>query len=91
MSSYIQETGRAGRDGILSMVTLLRARTYHHVDEDINFMQLIRLSVEDVFYLETWKAIHTVDINIKCMCCDICSISCVCGICKVRAQPFSVF
>ncbi len=35
VSSYIQETGRSGRDGIFSMVTLLRARTYHHVDEDI--------------------------------------------------------
>lgn len=33
--SYIQETGRAGRDGETPMVALLRCRTYHSVDDDI--------------------------------------------------------
>ena len=35
IGSYIQETGRAGQDGQLSMVTLLQARTYHQIDDDI--------------------------------------------------------
>ena len=35
IGSYIQETGRAGRDGQVSMVTLLQARIYHKADNDI--------------------------------------------------------
>lgn len=36
ITSYIQETGKAGRDGQICMATLLQARVYHQVDSDIN-------------------------------------------------------
>ena len=32
---YIQETGRAGRDGKLALATILKARTYHLCDKNI--------------------------------------------------------
>ena len=35
VESYIQETGRAGRDGDTALATLLKARTYHHCDKNI--------------------------------------------------------
>ncbi len=35
ISSYLQETERAGRDGQTSMATLLKSRTYHPVDDEI--------------------------------------------------------
>ena len=35
VSSYIQETGRPGRDGKPSMVTLLHSRIFHQVNNDI--------------------------------------------------------
>ena len=33
--SYIQQTGRAGRNGQASLVTLLQSRNYHPVDDNI--------------------------------------------------------
>ncbi len=36
INSYLQETVRAGRDGQTSMATLLKSRTFHPVDDEIN-------------------------------------------------------
>lgn len=46
ISSYIQETGRAGRDDQLSNVSLLQVKTFHKV-EDIKEYQANAQIVED--------------------------------------------
>ena len=91
VSSYIQETGRAGRDDLPSMATLLKARTYHHVDEDIKLYSANETECRRHVLFRDMDSYEPVDINIKCMCCDICSVSSVCGVCETRSQPFVVF
>ena len=84
--SYIQETGRAGRDGEASMVTLLQCQTYHSVDKDIKqYVANTTLCRQDVLLrygqlqpCRPWK----------CLCCDICAKSCSCGTCANNLQHF---
>ena len=89
--SYIQETGRAGRDGELSLATLLHCRTYHSVDEDIR--QYVANKTEwrwDVLFKETDSYSH-IDMGTKCLCCDICAKLCPFGTCSDKLQHFILF
>ena len=89
--SYIQETGRAGRDGEVSLVTLLQCRTYHSVDEDIR--QYVANTTEcrrDVLFRDMESYSHT-DMGSKCLCCDICAKCCTCGTCGDKLNRFVLF
>ena len=78
VSSYIQETERAGRDDLPSMATLLKARTYHHVDEDIKLYSAHETECRRHVLFRDMDSYEPVDINIKCMCCDIIMFSFMC-------------
>ena len=91
VSSYIQETGRAGRDGLLSKAILLKARTYCWVGEDIKLYAANETECRRQVLFRDMDGYEPVDINIKCICCDVCAVKCDCGVCETRVQPFSVF
>lgn len=89
--SYIQETGRAGRDGEASMVTLLQCRTYHPVDKDIKEYVANKTQCRrDVLFKDMDSYCHE-DLGSKCFCCDICAESCSCGTCDKKLQQFILF
>ena len=91
ISSYIQETGRAGRDGQASLVTLLKARIYHQVDNDIKEYAANTTDCRrDSLFQEVEDYKH-VDLGFKCLCCDICSKTCECGQCDQRLRSFVKF
>ncbi len=90
VSSYIQETGRAGRDGLLSKAILLKAEFIVGWVKTLNCMQQMKQNRRQVLFRDM-DGYEPVDINIKCICCDVCAVKCDCGVCETRVQPFSVF
>ena len=91
VSSYIQETGRAGRDGEASMVTLLQYRSYHKVDNDIKqYMENTNGCRRDFLFRDMDDYAHQVT-GVLCLCCDICAKFCLCGMCKLNLHPFVLF
>ena len=86
---YIQESGRAGRDGKLSCALLLKSSrdldrryTSSHMIEYCNELLVCR---RKILYREFPQC------NILsqgCLCCDVCKISCTCGQCDDKLRSF---
>ena len=85
IDSYVQHTGRAGRDGAMAMATLFfggsekkycsRKMLAYCQNNDFCRRQLLFEYFEDSTLKVTPKS--------KCQCCDVCAINCKCGICPV--------
>lgn len=87
---YVQESGRAGRDGKLSCATIWktssdlnkRYTTQHMIDYCLEKNVLCRRS----FLFEDF---HDCNFTSKgCKCCDICQRNCDCGCCDVYINSF---
>ena len=90
--TYVQESGRAGRDGKLSCATIVKSAsdlsqshvTQHMIDYCINKALGCRR-------LLLFKDFDECNFLCKgCKCCDVCQKSCSCGQCHVNINSFSI-
>ena len=87
---YIQESGRAGRDGKLSCALLLKSAC--SVDKRYSSKQMIEYCNNKSFVCRR-KILYQDFPNCEfvpkgCLCCDICKSSCECGQCEDNLSSF---
>ena len=68
IESYIQESGRAGRDGLCSLVTLLKSRSYHVCERDIKDYCSNVTKCRRVALFENMENYNYLEAKSKCMC-----------------------
>lgn len=84
IESYLQETGRAGRDGLFAEATLYYTNTDlgQIDDEPIKEYCRNKMTCRREMLLKYFDAMecHNFSTN-SCACCDLCQVKCVCTSC----------
>ena len=86
IESYVQETGRAGRDGAPALALLLSKSSSRfltqHMRQYVNNKSQCR---RDCLFQKFDNYRH-VSPSVMCLCCDVCLKSCTCGMCHSNHQ-----
>ena len=83
IESYIQQTGRASRDGNPSIALLLKNKIrncLYHTKNMIDYQDNKDICRKKYLFMNADNYVHK-DMIFKCLCCDICSKTCICKQC----------
>ena len=83
LEEYVQETGRAGRDGLDSEAILFEGKGGRHSSQKMKEYASNKSVCRRRFLLEGFLKYSVKDVKVSdCKCCDICARSCTCALCK---------
>ena len=93
MDTFVQQFGRAGRDGSTAMAILIyNGRQCRNLDSDMKEYVLNTDKCRRMLLLSAYNA-HPLEARVRHLCCDICSVDCSCGNenCSKYNHPYCSF
>ena len=89
--SYIQETGRSGRSGSLSLALLMQVKgmTTHDMDTSIKQYMVNTDQCRRQILFEAYEG-YSYNASTPCTCCDVCVKTCRCTHCETVNELFCV-
>ena len=87
IESYVQETGRVGRDGEFATAILYFAKeelskARHVTDDMISYVKNEDKCCKEVLFSSFDQTVFAIPTSLKCTCCDICKTVCSCVNCS---------
>ena len=85
---YIQETGRAGRNGDISYAILLKTKGWKRCVHD-DYMIVYEQHCQRKVLFGHMEGYHSNEIVKKCLCCHVCQKQCICSDCIDKVIPIT--